>query len=171
MTSVELFEESLEWLKDKYGVFYKEDDLVYVIQRHLIDIIEEKNLPYKIFRDYRIFLGEGKKHADLAILGKYDDENNVNTIVEVAVEFKYEPKHDRNDMVKSKLSQPVVFWDGEDSISKDIERARKYINENKAHRAYSIFIDEGGYFRQNEPFPGSAWQPGWKDIAVLIARF
>ena len=167
MTSVELFEESLEWLKNNYSrfTFYLERDIVFTLQTYLNDLIKKNSLPIKVYNDYPILPGtNNRRHlcADLAI--KTDDA------VDVAVEFKYEPDHERKntDILLSRL--PVVVWSGECSISKDIERACKYVHENKARHAYSILIDEGGHFRQREPFPGSAWQD-WKDVAALIARF
>lgn len=43
------------------------------------------------------------------------DEND---IAEVAAEFKYEPSHRRNDILRSKF--PVVFWN-DDGVGKDID--------------------------------------------------
>jgi len=41
----------------------------------------------------------------------------------------------------------VVFWTGEGSVEKDVQRVHEYVEQQKAKVAYSILIDEGGYFR------------------------
>lgn len=170
MTSVELFENSLEWFKKNYSrfKFYLERDIVYTLQTHLNDVIAKDSLPLKIHNDYPILPGI-KRHlcADLVIKAN----NEKGEIIDVAVEFKYEPDHKREEILQSRFKPTVVFWNGENSVLKDIERARKYVQDNKAKHAYSIFVDEGKYFcGKKDSFPDSAWEE-CGNAAILIARF
>jgi hypothetical protein len=147
---VQLFEKTLEWLKDNYGSFrfFVERDIVWAIQTHLICLTKELGLPCKVFSDYPITPGKYRSLCtDLAIL-------NGSGIVEVAAEFKYEPAHTRDDILPSKF--PVVSW-GKDGVAGDVNRIQKFVTHRSAQAAYSIFIDEGGYFRHRKPHPGSEW--------------
>jgi hypothetical protein len=172
MNSVELFENSLGWLKKNYSRFrfYLERDIVYMLQTYLNDVIDKNSLPFKVYNDYPILPGI-KRHlcADLVI----KTNNKKSEIIDIAAEFKYEPDHKRKnkDILESKLRPTVVFWDGKSSVLEDIERARKYVRMNKANHAYSIFIDEGRCFcGKKDSFPDSAWEE-WQNAAILIARF
>ncbi len=60
---------------------------------------------------------------------------------------------DPNGEKKTKF--PLVFWN--EGVGKDVEDARKYFSNRLATTSYSIFIDEGGYFRHKAPFVGSKW--------------
>jgi len=84
-----LLEESFDWLKQNYSRFrfFVERDLVWTVQMHLLDSIQERGLPYKVFNDYPMLSGKHRaRSSDLAILNSLDE-------VEVAAEFKYEPSH------------------------------------------------------------------------------
>ena len=145
-----LFFRALDWLRDHYAefVFYVERDIVWTIQKKLNELIATEHLPFRVFNDYPMLSGAPpQRRADLAIL-KDDDQ------VLLAVEFKYEPSHARNDIPKTKL--PVVFW-GMDGVAKDIDRIGKFVTECTAEIALSIFIDEGGAFRHRPAHPGSKW--------------
>ena len=157
-SGIELFENALAWLRDNYGRFrfFTERDIVWTVQNHIIELIGEQNLPYRVFHNFPVSL-PGKRQSlctDLAILNQDDS-------VEVAIEFKYEPSHLRKDIWPTKF--PVVFWDKE-GVGKDIERINefvdKFVAKDKvgARTAYLIFIDEGGYFKRRNPHPGSKWE-------------
>jgi hypothetical protein len=148
--STELFETAMSRLQNNYPnfLFFQERDIVWTIQTYITEVIKRDNLPFKIFHDYPILPGKHRSFcADLAIV-------NENEIVEVAVEFKYEPSHRRNDILRSKF--PVVFWN-DDGVGKDIERIHEFVSNGKTKVAYSVFIDEGGYFRHRPPHPRSKW--------------
>jgi len=165
MNASDLVKESFEWLKSNYTsfTFFAERDVVWTIQTYLIKRIKEENLSYKVFNDYPIKKGTGRSFsADIVIV---NDEQ-----VEVAVEFKYEPKHERIDIDPAKLKNTVVFW-GDDGVAKDIKRVKEFVAEGRAKKACAIFIDEGRLFKdkQNrEPHPGSYWED-WGEEAALIA--
>lgn len=89
-------------------------------------------------------------------------------IAEVVAEYKYEPSHERADIPSSKF--PVVFW-GKDGVGKGIHRIRKFVTEGKAKKGYSIFIDEGGYFKHREPHPGSEWINWGNGIWILFSTY
>ena len=75
-------------------------------------------------------------------------------VVELAAEFKCEPAHTRGDIWPSKF--PVVFW-GDEGVKGDIKRVKKFVAQKRTKVAYSLFIDEAGYFRHREPPEGSEW--------------
>ena len=164
----DLFQEALTWLRQNYGTFrfFTERDVVWTLQTRLIKTIKEHNLSYLIFNDYPILHGERRSLSTDLVIRKDD-------VTEIAVEFKYEPNHKRTDILKQKF--PVVSW-GKEGIGKDIERILKFVAERQAKIAYSIFIDEGGYFKYRDPYPGSEWQT-WNmekqygdNLSVLYAR-
>lgn len=167
MEALELFKESLDWLEKNYNnyKFFTERDIVWTIQNYLIYEIAKRNLHYRVFNDWPILAGEKRSLCADIVIKKNDN-------IEIAAEFKYEPNHTRKDFPESKLKQPVVFWGGksnEHSVEQDIKRAEKFVKSGKAKKGFSIFIDEGGFFRGKEPHPGSHWED-WGNIAVLIFR-
>ena len=52
----ELFEDTLDWLRETYWThdFYVERDLVWTIQKKLSRMIVERKLPFRVFNDYPI---------------------------------------------------------------------------------------------------------------------
>lgn len=161
--ATELFESALKWLRDNYAglQLFLERDVVWTVQTRVIEQIRELGLPYKVFNDYPMLPGKRRSlSTDLAILGLDD-------CVEVAAEFKYEPSHGRSDILASKF--PVVFW-GKDGVAKDLKRIQEYVAQGKAKVAYSVFIDEGGYFRGRQPHPGSEWVDWGNGVWILYAQ-
>ena len=160
MQAAELFENAISWLREYYRdyKFFTERDIVWTVQTHIIKLIEQQELAYRVFHNFPVVPG---KTADLGILRQ---DNHV----EVAAEFKYEPSHSRkfSDILPTKL--PVVFWD--DGVGKDMERIREFVNKGRADVAYLVFIDEGGYFNRREPFSGSEWIDWENGVSVLLAR-
>ncbi len=142
-----LIEEAVAWLQERYKdlCFYTERDIVWTVQNHLVDQISMTRIPYRVYNDYPMLPGQ---RADIVMVK--------DGMVDVAVEFKYEPSHARSgvDILPSKF--PVVFWD-RDGVGKDVERVREFVSQGKTRVGYSIFIDEGGYFRHRPPHPGSHW--------------
>jgi hypothetical protein len=151
-SSDELFLSAIGWLKENYCGFrfFVERDVVWTVQKRILELVEQKGIPYRVFNDYPILPGKGRRSrsVDLAIVSQ--DET-----IEVAAEFKYEPSRRRHDICRHKL--PVVFWTGEYGVGKDIERIQDFISAGKAQIAYSIFIDEGGRYRKRTPYPQSRW--------------
>lgn len=150
MQPAELFEYTLEWLKQHYSGyrFYAERDVVWTVQTRLNREIEKRGLPYRVFNDYRV---APRRLVDLVI-------THNNTVV-VAVEFKYEPSHNRRsdrggDILKGKLDPSVVDWK---AVVEDIRRVQGYVAQGKSKTAYSVFIDEGGEFRWRTSPDGSEW--------------
>ena len=129
-----LFESTIDWLRENYHDyrFYAERDIVWTVQTQLNKKIEELNLPYQVFNDYRM---KSRAWVDLAILN--------GGRVEVAAEFKYEPSPARSttnggDIAKSKL--PVVIWS---EAEKDIRRVQDFVQNGQTNVGYSVLIDEG----------------------------
>lgn len=167
MEAAELFEDAMAWLQEHYGEFrfFAERDVVGTVQKQIIREIEGNNLPYRVFNEFPIVPGTRRsKSADLVIL-------NGRESVEVAIEFKYEPspsrKSDRGgDIWHSKIESPVVSWPG---VVKDIERVRKYVEQDRADIAYAVLIDEGGrrYRYHRQPPPGGEWRDWGQGRRVL----
>lgn len=147
LAAEEVFNCTLIWLQKNYFTFqfYVERDIVWTIQQHVLQLVEDRRLSLKVFNDYPIMFNDKRGRVDLALI----DENN---LVALAVEFKYEPSHQRQDILSTKL--PVVFWD---EVKKDIERIHHFVVSGKVQAAYSILIDEGGYFRKRVPIDHSSW--------------
>ncbi|MCB0021006.1 MAG: hypothetical protein KDE09_24590, partial [Anaerolineales bacterium] len=94
MNAVELFAESLARLRQQYSQvrFFAERDLVWTVQLIILDLIAEQKLPFQVFNDYPMLPGTRRSLSDdLVILDQ-------NEIVQVAIEFKYEPDHRRRDI-------------------------------------------------------------------------
>jgi hypothetical protein len=148
-TTCEIFEGSLGWLKETYRqhAFFVERDVVWTIQLALNREIERRGLPFRVFNDYAIVKGPGGRRglcADLAILNEGG--------VELAAEFKYEPDHRRRDVLQQKL--PVLGWL---DMQKDILRVRTFVETGVVRFGYTVFVDEGGFFRHREAHSGSSW--------------
>jgi len=162
-TPAELFENTIAWLQSNYSSyhFYVERDIVWTVQTHIQQQITQQDLPCKIFNDYPILPGTNRSlSADLVILTT-DHE------IALAAEFKYEPSHSRTDIQKQKL--PVVVW-GADGVGKDIARIFEFVEKGKAKAAYSIFIDEGGYFHKRNPHERSRWIDWGNGVWILRSQ-
>jgi hypothetical protein len=161
-----IFEEAFDWLIENYKKFYfhKERDIIWTLQKRITKVIEDGNLPFKVYDEYPLIPGTRCSiRSDLAILKKKMRPIQ-GKIIEAAVEFKYDPDHNREDMLtffydrygKRKTKFPVVFW--KEGVGKDVEDARMYFSDRLARISYAIFIDEGGYFRHKAPFVGARWR-------------
>ena len=145
-----LWGEAIAWLEEHYQDyrFFAERDVVWTVQRFLDGELEDPGAHLRVFNDYPMLRGKRRSiSADLALIG--DDGT-----VELAAEFKYEPSHSRPDILPGKL--PVVFW-GEYGVGKDVARVSEFVAKGVAKEAHSVFIDEGGYFRNRPAHPGSRW--------------
>lgn len=147
-----LFEEAIEWLRTSYWSrpFFVERDIVWTLQLWLLDRVCARSLPLTVCNDYPIgdFIANARRRTtDIALL---DPTGNILLVAEI----KYEPSHKRPDIPKSKL--PVVLW-GPEGVAKDVCRAREFVQTSLAAVGYSVFIDEGSYFRHRQPHPGSRW--------------
>lgn len=138
--------------------FFVERDVVWTLQSHLIGGIKEARAPYLVFNDYPILPGI---RADLVLVDQHTNR------IEVAAEFKYEPSHQRKDILPSKL--PVVFW-GDDGVGKDVKRVHEFVRLGKVQTAYAVFVDEGGAFHHRQPHPGSRWISWENGVRVLYSR-
>lgn len=164
-TAEEIFLNSLDWLKNSYDNFhfYLERDLVWTLQCHLTQLVEQSKVPIRVYNDYPIIKKERRSLcADIALVSTKTNQ------VELLAEFKYEPSHQRDDILPTKF--PVVFW-GKDGVGKDVERVRDFVMNEGASCGYSIFVDEGGAFRHRDPHPDSEWQSWGKDRWILKANF
>ena len=171
MEATELFKDAIAWLRKHYADyrFYYERDIVWTVQTQISRKIAQEGLPYRVFNDFPIMPGNRRAvTADLAIVA-FDHS------VEVAAEFKYEPSHNRRadrggDIWPSKLNPSVVLWNGEGSVEKDIQRVQDFVKQGKSNMAYSVFIDEGGHFRDRKAPQGSKWLDWGQGRWVLGSR-
>lgn len=160
MDAATLFESTMDWLRGAYGEhrFFLERDIVWTAQLRLLQEVEQANLPYRVLNDYTLFRGT---RADLAILN--------GGAVEVAAEFKYEPSRARSgEFGPGKF--PAVFWTGDGSVEKDVQRVHDYAAQGNAKTAYAVFIDEGGYFRRRDPHPGGEWRDWDNGVSALWTK-
>jgi hypothetical protein len=159
----DLFNETLAWLESHYWdhPFFLERDLVWTVQRDLTLRINQAGAAFRVHNDYPMIAGPRRSlSADIALL-------DLNGVVELAVEFKYEPSHKRLELLQSKF--PVVFW-GADGVGKDVARVQQYVQLQKAKVAIAVFIDEDGYFTNRTPHPGSEWRKWDCGVSVLYSR-
>ena len=154
MESEEIFDKIINEFTETYtpNYFYTERDIVWTIQKRLIEKIKERELQdkYRIFNEYPLLKvvkgekGKGRsKSTDLVIKNKKENR------IEIAIEFKYEPDHKRKDMPPDKLKQQVVFWK---DVMKDLDKIKYLMEELNLKQGekppkivYFIFIDEGKY--------------------------
>ena len=160
MEATGLFENAIERLREHYAEFrfFAERDLVWTVQCRLLEQIEDGDLAFRVFNDQRV----GSRRADLAVM-------EGDTVV-VAVEFKYEPSHERDDRQGGDIRHtkfPVVDW-GE--VCTDIDRVHEFVEQHRARAAYSIFVDEGGAFRHRATPAHSHWSDWGGAISVLRSQ-
>jgi hypothetical protein len=137
----QLFLAALVWLGETYGerIFYVERDVVFTLQRRLREAVDELGDDSRVYNDYPMLPGARRSlSADLVLLAP-------DGRVSVAAEFKYEPCHNRLDVLKNKL--PVTVWA---DIVKDTVRCADFVAAGKADVAYAICIDEGGYLGRRD---------------------
>jgi hypothetical protein len=166
----------MKWLRERYSDqrFYTERDLVWTVQRRLAGEIAQQGLPYRVFNDYPMLPGPQRSlSADIVLAsmpvakpklspsGKWGSSG----AVALAVEFKYEPSHARDDIWPTKF--PVVSWS---SVTQDVARLYQFIEQGRALVAYAIFVDEGGYFRHRAPALPGSWQDWEHSVAVHWAH-
>ncbi len=89
-------------------------------------------------------------------------------VVCAAIEFKYDPCHNRTDILKHKL--PLVFWD-KHGVTEDIVKVKRMVDEGRVLLAMSVFIDEGRCFRHREAPAYSQWHDSKGNTIALIALF
>jgi hypothetical protein len=147
-TAAIIFEQTMEWLQNNYGIYHEERNIVLLIRDHLNKAFSEQNQPYKALDEFRMPNG---KRADIVILRLDSSE------VEVAVEFKYEPSHTRQSEF-SPGAFPVTSW-GE--IVNDVSKVDRYVADGYACVAYAILVDEGRLYHDNHQVPPP--QSNWKD--------
>lgn len=170
MNAQEIFEKSLNWLKENYENFdfFRERDIVWTLQNKISDLIKINRLNYKVYEEYPILPGNNRSvTVDLAIMEKSFIPRQ-GKLIEVVAEFKYEPSKLRENILgyfyseegKKKTRFPIIFYNNK-GIKKDIIRIKDYISKGLAKTAYLIFFDEGKQFRHKKPFEGSEWKD-WK---------
>ena len=166
MEATALLEDAMRWLRQHYGNyrFFTERDVVWTVQQRIASEIRRTDTSYRVFNDHTI---PPRTRTDLAILE--------GDSVEVAVEFKYEPSHDRRadrggDIWQTKLDPSVVFWTGDGSVEKDVQRVSDYVAKKRTKVAYMVFVDEGRHFRHRDSFPGTEWEDWEGGISVLWSK-
>lgn len=131
-------------------LFFTERDIVWTIQKLLINHCDLKNI-YSIYNDYGILPSNNinakrKLSSDLVIV------NNETKKVELVIEFKYEPSHKRTDIMKNKF--PVINFNG---VLKDIKKIETIKQKFLSNSVISILFDENlsfkSLFEKNKLYP------------------
>lgn len=154
-----IFEEVFNKFKENYreNFFYTERDVVWTIQKGLKEKFEEGG-EYEVFNDYPLLEGGRRaKSTDLVIRNKKTKE------IEVAIEFKYEPNHNRKEIDIPKKKFNVVSWNG---VTKDKEKINELKKGDKCKIAIAIFIDEGGHF--SKKFPENNKYEFWENKLSIL---
>jgi hypothetical protein len=164
----EIFEASMAWFTDTYDEqpFFLERDIVYTLQRHLWELLRDRNLDWSVFNDYPMIPGRRRSlSADLAV-------RSARGQILLVAEFKYEPAHSRKDILSHKL--PVIGW--ADALH-DVTRIQRFVDEKRAPAAYAILVDEGGFFRRRDVEVGSEWRdrevrtPEGYRVSIMWTRY
>lgn len=160
MSAQDLFLRVWDEFQVSYHVekFYTERDIVWTIQKALIEKINRNGSRYKGYRvlnDFSIEQGN-KIRVDLAIFEKAKVPEKKDRPKFIA-EFKYQPDPARKDEFPENKFNPdpkVIFWDenGRGSVKEDIRRVRNYVNMNTRTSGISILIDEGNLFYNGPVF-------------------
>lgn len=156
-----LFWETVLWLRTTWWDhgFFVQRDVAWTAQKRLLDEIDRRQLPYRVYHNYTM---PNRKQASLALV-------DYSGRVALAVEFQYEPDHDRTDEFTSgKLDPSVVDWN--DGVGRDVKRVREFVRKGWAKQAVSVFFDEGAHFYHRDPHPGSHWDSG-RPFPILIAEY
>lgn len=163
--SYKIFEGVFNEFKEKYqkNFFYTERDIVWTIQKRLKERIVKLGLEniYTVFNEYPLLKGKKRANStDLVIKNR--------GVVEIALEFKYEPNHNREGIDIPKEKFPVTSLN---LIKKDEEKIKLLIKggelkrgEMRPGRAIAIVIDEGGYFYNKDIENEDKWEKGKNDI-------
>lgn len=164
MESAELFENAMAWLQEHYGEFrfFMERDVVGAVQTQIAREIEGLGLPYRVVTEYSVL---PETRADLVI-------RDSDGVVEVAVEFKYEPAHSRSTTNQDGDIRPSRFpviadWK---EVEKDFQRIHQYAEQGKVKAAYALLIDEGNHFSQELAPPGGEWRDWGQGRRVLWVK-
>ena len=167
---IELFDDALAWLRANLTVLapYNERDVVCSLQRHIARRIANERLPYQVFNDYPILSREGQRRhlsADLAIrragqINKWP--------VELAVEVKYEPDHQRSGIDIPREKFDVTDWQ---SILKDGEWIDEMVATGNTSTALAVLIDAGDYHHRRHPEAPDGWRwEAWANNAWMLGR-
>ena len=157
----QLFLDVLDWLRTTYAShrFFLQRDVAWTVQKRLLDRIGPGVPEYRVIHNRKVPKGKGPQF-DLAVVSP-------NGTVEFVLKLKFEPAH--------KLEpgkNPVVEWT---TVVGDVQTVQRAAEERHTRHAYSLFIDEGVYYRaKREPPPNSRWEE-WDvgngaRVAVLISE-
>ena len=143
-------QQAIDWLREAYDqyVFYVRRDVAWTLQMHLAKLVRQAAVDLRVFNDYPVLQSKPRPYYADLVLVESDGS------IDVALEVSYEPAHGRPDIPESRF--PMVFW-GEDVIQ-DMQRAQEYVRRRAARASWSLFIDEGGHFRERVIPPGGEWQ-------------
>ena len=154
MDAATLFENTMKLIMLRgFHRFAKEAAVTLDAKARLERAIAEDGLPYCVAKE-RILPPVGR--ADLAVMA--------GDSVAVAVEFKYEPKHDG-----AMASDDVVDWR---EVEADIGKVQKYVSEGGVGVAYAILIDADGRWRDRRANPpeGSEWRDWGNGVSALWTK-
>ena len=165
MTPAQLVDAALDFVRDWYDTFrfFKERDIEWTLQKHIWTLIEDHDLPMRVFDQHSM---PGGNRADIVI-------TDTALTVLFIVELKYEPNKERADILGVKV--PATNWQ---EIIQDIEKVDGYVLRREAPVAISILVDEGSEYRGkalplHAPAEWIDWTPyvSRHPVSVLTTRF
>jgi len=174
-TAEGLLRAGLDWLKDTYPEhrFFVERDVVWTLQKWLVDETTLRGLPLRIRNDCSIERGTNNRRslcADLALLAPEGSRPLV------VAEFKFEPSHSRAHGPEPEIDPrklPVTGWDG---FARDVNRVQSWTQRDLIGSGAAIFVDEGSCARPRTELIGAThedWGTYGKDklkVTVHIFR-
>jgi len=118
-------------------IFFTERDVVWTYQTILSEIVSASLPNYKVYNDYGLLKGKNRSRStDIVIVEEASKDKGI-----VAIEFKYEPNKERNDIPKGKF--PVISWS---SYLEDIKRVKECVEKGKAETGIAYLFDEGNRY-------------------------
>lgn len=154
---LQLLDGAIAELRRTYGdlCFYTERDIVWTLQRWLIQQCANRGLPFLVFNDHATEPGQYRAlSADIALV--------IESSAPVVMELKYEPSHRRADIGTGKF--PVIGWSG---VEEDCRRVRRWVSSGMAASGIALLIDEGATFSARSvaghrwpipPVDGGTWE-------------
>lgn len=172
----EILELSLQSLKKEYPTyqFMVQRDIAWILQKKMIECIEEKGYALEVYQDYPLKRGckEYNEH-ELVIVSQgmnYREMFRPSTQVELVVRILFEPSRHRRDICEYHLPRVLI-----PQFLSQVNELKSLVETNKAKETSLILVDEYSRHRhqivQEEQMDWQSWgsydDPGL-NVSVLF---